>query len=438
MPTKKAIKQLLDRRHDLIPGAAHTYGKGDDQWPANAPKAILRGKGAYLFGDDGKKYLDWGMGLKTVTLGHCYSAVNKAVAQQMKLGTNFSRPSLIEFEFADLLTKILPHVEMVKFAKNGSTVTTAAVKLARAFTGRKYVALCSDHPFFSYDDWFIGTTPCNSGIPKEIKDLSLTFRYNDIKSLEKLFKEYPGQIACVILEAVATEEPKDDFLKKAEKLTKANQAVFIIDEMITGFRLGLGGACQLYGLTPDLVTYGKGIANGYSMAVVGGRKEIMELGGIKHKKPKVFLVSTTHGAETISVAAAIATIKEIKSKNVPKHLWRIGDKLKRGLELLVRKHGLEKSIEVMGLSLNMALNFRNKKGEVSSPMKTIFLQEVVKRGLMFSGYIVPSYSHGDGEIEKTLKIVDQSLVLYKKAFEDDNPEKYLLGEAVKPVFRAYN
>lgn len=438
MPNKKTVKQLIDRRHDLIPGAAHTYSKGDDQFPANAPKTILRGRGVYVFDENGKKYLDWGMGLRAVTLGHCYPAVNKAVLKQVKLGTNFSRPGVIEFELADLLIKTLPKVAMVKFAKNGSTATTAAVKLSRAFTGRKYVAICSDQDFFSYDDWFIGTTPCSAGVPQEIKNLTLGFKYNDIASLEKLFNEHPGEVACVILEAVTTQPPKDDFLKKAEKLTKAQGAVFIIDEMITGFRFDLAGACKLYGLAPDLMTYGKGIANGYSLAVLGGRKDIMELGGIRHEKPKVFLTSTTHGAETVALAAALATINEMKKKNVPKHLWRIGEALQRGLKSLFKKHGLEDSIEIAGLPPHFSLKFKGRDKKISFVLKTVFLQEVAKRNLLFQGYFSPAYSHGNKEVSRTLKIIDESLALYKKAYEADQPEKYLLGEAVKPVFRAYN
>ena len=201
------LKQLIRKRHTLIPGGAHTYSKGDDQFPEIAPKAILKGKGAYVWADDGKKYLDWCMGLRSVSLGHAYEPVNAAVRKQIALGTNFGRPATVEFELADLFVKTLPNADMVKFAKNGSTVTTAAVKLARAHTGRKYIAVCNQ-PFFSYDDWFIGTTAADAGIPDEIKQLTAKFNYNDIATLEKIFTDHPNEVACVILEAVAGEEPK--------------------------------------------------------------------------------------------------------------------------------------------------------------------------------------------------------------------------------------
>jgi glutamate-1-semialdehyde 2,1-aminomutase len=435
---RKVFSGLINRRHNLIPGAAHTYSKGDDQFPSNAPKVILRGKGSYVWAEDGKKYLDWCMGLRSVSLGHCQKEINNAVNKQMSEGTNFGRPHIMEFILADFLVKNLPCVGMVKFGKNGSTVTTAAVKLARAYTGRKYIAVCANHPFFSYDDWFIGTTACDAGIPQEIKNLTLTFKYNDLDSLKRLFKAYPGEIAAVIMEVVTTEEPKNNFLHETEKLVKNNGSVFIIDEMITGFRFHLQGACKLYDLKPDLVTYGKGIANGYSLAVLGGRKEIMELGGLLHKKERVFLISTTHGTETISLAAALTTINFMKRKKVQIHFWRMGKKLKNGLNKAIQKHGLQGKVEVLGFEPNLSMNFRDNAGQVSLPLKTIFLQEMIKAGILFQGYFAISFSHGEREIKFTLEAVDKALILYKKSMEAENYKKYLFGEPVKPVFRKYN
>lgn len=436
---KLNIKKLLSRAHDLIPGAAHTYSKGDDQFPAIAPKAVIRGRGAYVWCDDGKKYLDWCMGLRSVSLGHVYPVVNKAVAKQMALGTNFGRPHLIEFELADMLTKMLPHVEMVKFAKNGSTVTTAATKLARAYTGRKYIAVCKSHPFFSYDDWFIGTTACDAGIPEEIKKLTVTFTYNDLASLEKLFTDYKDQIACVIMEAGVTEEPKDDFLQKVQSLTKKNGAVFILDEMVTGFRWHMLGAAYRYKLTPDLITYGKGIANGYSVAVLGGRKDIMERGGLKHKNERVFLISTTHGAETTGLAATLATLQEMKQKKVPDYLWNTGKKIKKEVERLIKKHGLMGKVEVVGFPSNLLVNCRDENGVISMWFRTLLMQEMIRRGVLFQCAFPISFSHRGGELRKTYKALDQSLAVYKRALEDvKHRDMYLEGEPVKPVFRKFN
>ncbi len=429
---------LLQKRHALIPGAAHTYSKGDDQFPDVAPKAIVRGKGAYVWGTDGNKYLDWCMGLRSVSLGHVNREVNRAVRKQMKLGTNFGRPHICEYEFADRLIGLLPNVEMVKFAKNGSTVTTAATKLARAFTGRKYIVSCADHPFFSYDDWFIGTTPTDSGIPQEIKDLTKTFKYNDLASLKALFDQYPDQIACVIMEGITTVEPTAGFLDGVRELCTKNGSVFILDEMITGFRFDMGGVAKRYDMKPDLVTYGKGIANGYSMAVLGGRKDIMELGGLEHSRERVFLISTTHGAETISIAAAQAAINIMEREDVPGQFWRNGKMLADGLTEISKRHGLTGVVDVVGFAPNLSLGIKNREGVMDPVLRTFFLQEVVKRGLLFQGYFAISMAHGEKEILRTLGVFDEVMGVYKKALDEGNVASLLIGKPCKPVFRKFN
>jgi len=308
-----AEKRLLK----LIPGGAHTYSKGKDQFSSNAPKVIKKGAGAYIYDIDGKKYLSWSMGLYTVILGHAYKPIIKRVIKELYNGVNFQRPSILELEFADIITKLIPCAEMVKFAKNGSTTTTAAIKLSRAYNKKYKIAVCAQNPFFSYDDWFIGSTPCNRGIPKKFMDQVFKFNYNDIKGVEKIFKNHGHEITALIMEPLKYEEPKKNFLKKVRLLCKKYKIVFILDEMITGFRFPLGGAQKYYGVKPDLTTFGKALANGYSMSFLAGKKEIMELGGIQKEQMKTFLVSSTHGAETHSIAAAIETIKELKKHNVP-------------------------------------------------------------------------------------------------------------------------
>lgn len=433
------LQDLIKHRQDLIPGGAHTYSKGDDQFPAVAPPVIIRGQGAYVWGSDEKKYLDWCMGLRSVSLGHVFPEINEAVKKQMEEGTNFGRPHIIEYVLADRLVNLLPNVEMVKYAKNGSTVTTAATKLARAYTGRKYIAVCAEHPFFSYDDWFIGTTACDSGIPDEIKQLTLRFNYNKIDTLRQLFEQHPTEIACVITEVITTEEPQENFLIQVQDLCRKYGAIFILDEMITGFRWSLTGAAPRYNLTPDLITYGKGIANGYSLAVLGGRKEIMELGGITHDKPRVFLISTTHGAETISLAAALAAIKVMEDRKVQDHFWNQGADLKQGLEDLIKKHGLDQNIKVIGFPPNSSMSFADNSGAASPVSRTFFLQEVAKRGILFQGYFAISFSHGEKEIETTLSVFDEVLEVYRKILDEGGDfASHLIGEPCKPVFRRFN
>ncbi len=430
--------KLCERAQEIIPGGAHTYSKGADQSPKLGPKFIARGKGCYAWDVDGNKYLDWGMGLTAVNLGHCYKPVLDAVKRELVKGSNFQCPSPIEVELAEYFMSQVPGAEMVKFAKNGSTVTTAAVKLSRAYTGRKYAAFCADHGFFSYDDWFMGKKANNSGVPGEVADLSLTFRYNDIKSVEELFAKYPGQIACVILEPMEFDYPQDNFLHKIKDLCAKNGTVFILDEMITGFRLGYPGAHSMLGIQADLTTWGKGVANGFSCCLLAGKKEIMELGGINHKKERVFLISTTHGAETHALAATIATIKAVKENNLVERNMKMGETLRKGLEEAINAKGLAEYITIKGHPCWLLMQFRNEKKEFSDGYKTLVFQEAVKHGLLFRGAFPFSLAHGEKEISKTLKVFGKILKVYKKAIKAGGYESFLVGEPVKPVFRKWN
>lgn len=431
--------KLRKEAHALIPGGAHTYSKGDDQFPRLSPGFIVKAKGAYAWDPDGNKFLDWAMGLRSTTLGHGYAPVVNAVKKQLPFGANFTRPTTLEVELAHLLTKIIPCAEMVKFAKNGSTITTAAVKLARAHTKRDLVAVCSDHAFFSYDDWFIGTTPADAGIPQAIKDLTVTFKFNDIASVEALFKKYPKQIACIILEPATEVSPKNNFLQKLQVLCKKNGAVFILDEMISGFRWHLKGAQHVYKVTPDLATYGKGIANGFSVCVLAGKRAIMERGGIYGGHERVFLISTTHGAENHALAAAIATISEMQKKPVIPHLHRIGALLQTRLNAVAKKHKLGETIKVFGeVPCRLAASFAAVGKYTNFQVKTYFLQELIGQGILFNGYFAPSYSHGPREVEKTVRAWDYACRQLWLALINKDLEKKLVGEPVKPVFRKYN
>src|SRR6185437_125933 len=310
-----------DRLLKVIPGGAHTYSRGYDQYPANAPQILASGKGAYVVDPDGNRYLDYGMALRAVNVGYAEDEIDAAAIRQILNGNNLTRASIVELEAAELLVDLIDSVDMVKFTKNGSTSVSAAVKLARAYTGRELVARCAEHPFFSYDDWFIGSTPLKRGIPGETFGLTKTFSYNDIPSLQALFDQYPGQLACVVLEPAANEEPKDGFLRNVQELCGRNGSVFVLDEMITGFRWHMKGAQHTYGVIPDLCTFGKAMANGYSVSCVAGRREIMELGSIEFEgRERVFLLSTTHGAEMAGLGAFIATVGFMQRNAVIDHL----------------------------------------------------------------------------------------------------------------------
>ncbi len=433
---KKSDEMIL-RAEELIPGGCHTYSKGRDQSPKLGPKMIERGKGSHIWDVDGNEYIDWAMGLASVSLGHVFEPVLEAVREQLKKGVNFQLPTPIELELAETFLSYVPSAEMVKFAKNGSTVTTAAIKLARAYTGKKLIAYCQDHGFFSYDDWYISTKPNNAGIPEEIGKWSLGFKYNDIDSLKKLFEMYPNQIACVILEPMEFDFPENNFLKEVQQLCNKEGAVFILDEMITGFRLDFPGAHTMLDVEPDLTTWGKGIANGFSTCMLAGKKEIMNLGGINHDKERVFLISTTHGAETHALAAAKATITYMKEHNTIQQNIEKGKIIRKEINNLIQKHQLQDYINIKGHPNWQLMQFRDKNKELSDAFKTLIFQEVIKYGVFFRGSFITTISHSTEDMEKTFEAFDKAFAVYNQAL-DEGIEKYLVGEPVKPVFRKYN
>lgn len=426
-----------ERLLKAIPGGAHTYSRGYDQYPNNAPQILKCGKNAYVYDPDENEYLDYGMALRAVCLGYANPEVNQAAIEQIEYGNNLTRPSLVELEAAETLINAIDSVDMVKFTKNGSTATSAAVKLSRAYTGRTLVARCLEHPFFSYDDWFIGSTVMTRGVPKNIQDDTLTFHYNNIASLEELFDKYPKQIACVILEPANFEHPKDRFLHNVRDLCTKNGAVMILDEMITGFRWHIKGAQHYYDIIPDLCTFGKAMANGFSVAAVAGKREIMELGSIEFEgKERVFLLSTTHGAEMAPLAAFIKTYEILKRENVVQYCWEYGTKLKNTINEISRDLGLEKHFVVGGIDCQPYFLTFDNQGKNSLEFRTLFLQEMLRHKILFP-CICMSYSHQEKEFALTVDAISKSLEVYKMALHG-NINRYLHSPVVKPVFRKYN
>lgn len=421
--------------HTLIPGGGHTYSKGDDQFPLLSPAAISHGKGAYVWDVDGNKYLDCPMGLTSVSLGHAYEPVIERVKQELDKGVNFQRPSYIEMEMAERFLSLVPQHDMIKYAKNGSIVTTAAVKLARAYTGRKLVAFPKEHPFYSYDDWFIGTTPSNAGIPEENSALSVTYSADNLESLEALFNQYPGQIACVISEPEKNFGIPENYLANAIELAHKHGALYIADEMITGFKTDFPGSIKKYNVKPDMATWGKGIANGFSFCALTGTKEVMELGGINRPgKEKVFLISTTHGGETHAIAAGLATIDVYEKENVIAHNHSIGNYLNTLSKQAIDRNGLSDFIELAPCDWMPVFIFKDAQKNISAGLRTLAMQEMIARGILFQGSFVPCFSHTRADIDFFAEALEESLQIYKKGLEDGF-EKYLVGEPAKPVFR---
>lgn len=433
----KLNTEFADRANRLIPGGAHTYSKGDDQFPANAPKIIDRGLGCTLWDVDGNEFTDLAMSLGTVILGHAYEPVLEAVRKEINRGVNFCRPSVIEGELAELLVDIIPSAEMVKFGKNGSDAVTAAVKLARAYTGRKYVVRCQDDAFNAIHDWFIGSTVLTRGVPEEVQALTLKFKYNDLDSCQRLFDQYPGQIACFLLEPVSMEVPKEGFLENLKALCEKNGALLIFDEVVSGFRFALGGVQEMVGVTPHLSAFGKGMANGFSVSALVGQREFMRIGGIDHEQERVFLLSTTHGGETHSLAAAIATINEIRKHDIITHFWKTGQALMDGVRAAAKEVGAEQYVNVLGYSVKPGFSFNDETGQVSMIARTLFLQETIARGLLMP-YVVPSYAHKQETIGFAVECIRDALDVMKKAAEGPGMVAAIEGGIVKPVFRKFN
>lgn len=403
--------EYAKKAHLMIPAGAHTYSRTDEVFPENTPKVIERSKGVYTWDVEGNKYIDYGMACRSVTVGYDYNRISDAAIKQIHNGNTATKASKIEVEAAETMCNLFPWVDMVKFAKNGSTVTSAAVKLARAYTGKKYVARCSEHSFFSYDDWFIGDTVMNAGIPQEIQNLTLRFSFNDINSVKELFEKYKSEIAALIMEPCDLEEPVDNFLNEVRTLCTEYNVVYILDEMITGFRWDLQGACKYYGVEPDLVTYGKGMANGFSVAALGGKRSIMEMGGLIPGKERVFLISTTHGAEMGSLGAFVETVNVYKELNVTDHIWKIGKRLVKGFEEIAAEFSLQDYFYIQGAycSPNFVVCDKNKRP--SFEYRTVFCQEMVKNGILMP-YIAVAYEHTEKEIDITLDAARNAMKVY--------------------------
>jgi glutamate-1-semialdehyde 2,1-aminomutase len=429
--------ELRERAHAVIPGGAHTYSKGDDQFPEMAPGFLVRGSGSRTWDVDGNEFIDWGMGLRSVILGHADPGVVRAVSAELGKGSNFVRPSPIEVEVAELLQANIPSAEMVKFAKNGSDCTTAAVRLARAFTGRDIVARCAEQPFFAVHDWFIGDTDCSAGVPDIVRSLTKRFHYNDLASLNALLDQNPGRVAAVILEAASTEAPVAGFLEGVRDVCTRHGTILIFDEIITGFRWHARGAQALFNVIPDLSTWSKGLANGFSASALCGRRDVMEIGGIRHDVDRVFLLSTTFGGETHHLAAVRETATRVFQGGVVERIWEVGKALVAGLRAAADDAGIGRSALTLGYDCSPYQVFLDKDGRPSLELRTLYVQEMIKAGVLIP-YIAPSAAHTEEDIERTVTAGRAAMSILAKAMNAGSTRGLLVGSPTKPVFRRRN
>lgn len=421
-PEIKKSNELYNRALGLIPSVTQTLAKGPGQWVNGvAPKYLVKGKGSHVWDADGNEYIDYLMGVGPLSLGYAYPKVDEAIKKQLEDGITFSMMHPLEVEVAELIREVVPNAEAVRYSKTGADATSAAVRLARAYTGKNKILCCGYH---GWHDWYIAVTARNHGIPEAVQALSFTFNYNDIDSIKNSIDD---DVAAIILEPVVFAEPKDNFLHKLAELCEQKGIVLIFDEMWTGFRMALGGAQEYFGITPDLATYSKAVANGMPISILTGKRKIMDLAD-----EDIFFY-TTFGGEALSLAAAKATIEELRDKNVPKFLNDQGKKLKDGYNSTVNKLGLDFT-KTIGYNWRSLATFDEKAGD---PLiqKSLMQQEMIKRGVLWQGFFNMSFSHNDTDVDYTLQALDESLSILRKAVQENKLKESLRGIPVQPVFR---
>lgn len=419
-------EQMLERALRTIPLGSQTFSKSKTQYPLGvSPYFIQRGKGSRVWDVDGNEYVDFINSLAAITLGYCDPDVDAAVRRQLDDGIIFSLPHPLEMQVAEQLVKLVPCAEMVRFGKNGSDATSGAIRLARAFTGRDHVAVCGYH---GWQDWYIGSTPRNRGVPKATQDLTHTWAYNNIESLDKLFQAYPGQIAAVILEPMNVVEPLPGFLESVKELTHKHGAVLVFDETVTGFRYAVGGAQAHFGVTPDLATFGKGLANGYPVSAVAGRADIMRL------MEEIFF-SFTFGGEALSLAAALATMHKLECAPVTETLYRQGKKLLEKLTSIINEADASEYLGVAGNPTWSFLLIKDTEHYSQWQIKTLFLQEMFARGILTIGSHNISYSHSDADLDQLFAAYREVIPMLVNAIRQRKLETMLRCEPLQPLFK---
>jgi glutamate-1-semialdehyde aminotransferase len=421
-PTIQKSDELYQRSLGLVPAATQTLAKGPGQYVRGvAPKYLARGKGSHVWDVDGNEFIDLSMAIGPLSLGYCNASVDEAIRRQLEDGITFSLMHPLEVEVAELIREVVPNVESVRFSKTGADVTSAAVRLARAYTGRTKVLCCGYH---GWHDWYIAVTDRNKGIPVETLEQTHTFSYNDIQSVEDSIDD---DTACVILEPMLFESPKNDFLHELHALCRQHGVLLIFDEMWTGFRIALGGSQEYFDVECDLVCFSKAIANGMPISVLAGRQDIMKL-----LEKDVFFF-TTFGGEALSLAATKATIHELRSNNVPKYLAQQGKKLKDGYNMLAAELGMSYT-SCYGMDARSIVVFDDRAGNALD-MKSLVQQEMIKRGVLWGGFHTMSYAHTDADISYTLSAYAEALSILRRAVERNNVRASLHGDPVEPVFR---
>jgi len=429
VPLKERYRQstlLLRRALKTIPLASQTFSKSIVFYPEGAsPLFVERAAGSRVWDVDGNEYIDFVSGLGAVLLGYNAAEVTDAVRRQLQNGVTFTLPHKLEMETAELLVDMIPCAEMVRFGKNGSDATAAAVRLARAFTNRDHIAVCGYH---GWHDWYIGSTSRHLGVPKNVRALTHTFSYNDTDSLAQVFSSHPNRIAAVILEPVSSTPPHAGFLEEVREMTREQGALLVFDEIVTGFRIAAGGAQEFFGVTPDLATVGKGMGNGFPVSAVVGRADIM-------RWMEDIFFSGTFGGETISLAASKAVLETVRRDKVPEALRQRGEVLAGELESLLHKHHVREIFRCNGYPAQTGLNVTDAEGYTSWEIRTLLIQEICARGILTLGVHNLSHAHNDNDIRKLLNVYDEILPLIRDAVREKRLREMLQAKPLKPLFQ---
>lgn len=419
-------EKFLERALRVIPLGSQTFSKSLTQYPYGvSPYFIVRGSGSRVWDVDGNEYIDFINSLASVTLGYNDPDVTAAVRTQLADGVIFSLPHPIEVEVAERIVDMVPCAEMVRFGKNGSDATSGAIRVARAHTGRERVAVCGYH---GWQDWYIGSTARHRGVPQVTRDLTHSFTYNDADTLEKLLLEFPNEFAAIILEPMNVAEPQKNFLDAVARLARQHGALLVFDETITGFRYADGGAQEYFGVTPDLATFGKGLANGYPVSAVVGRREYM-------KQMEEIFFSFTFGGETLSLAASAATLDKLRRESVCAQLAAQGTKLLNGLNQRIATHGVGDFISTGGHPAWSFLIIKDTPYASQWELKSLLLQEFFARGILSLGTHNLSFAHQDADIERLLAVYDEVLPLLGAAGRDGKLAELLRCKPLEPLFK---
>lgn len=417
-------ERLLERALKSIPLASQTFSKSLVQYPKGvSPFFIEKGIGSKVWDIDGNEFVDFVNSLAAVTLGYCDVDVDRAVQDQMQNGVTFSLPHKLEVELAEKIIDIIPCAEKVRFAKNGTDATSACIRIARAYSNKEHIAVCGYH---GWQDWFIGSTSRDLGVPSAIKALTHKFEYNNIESLEHIFQL--NEIACVIMEPMNVEYPKNNFLEKVKELTHKHNALLVFDETVTGFRYSLGGAQKFFNVIPDLATFGKGMANGYPLSAVVGSDKVMQ-------KVEDIFFSGTFGGETLSLAAANAVIDKYKKVKATRYFSKIGSYLIDQLNQIIDSEALSDIFWTSGHPSWSFLHIKEQKNYNIYEIKTFLLQEMFKRGILILGSHNISLSHTKHNVDELLVAYQEVLPKIKEHINNQDLLEHTYGDILQPLFK---